>query len=84
MTREELFDIKKDMTVMADFDEVLDDQVEKERYTSLKTAYDEGYKALSVDDQRWLDSEFVQWIDVYMLRNQPKHCGAAGGCSGCK
>lgn len=85
MTREELFEIKKDITVMADFEEEFESESEKIKYESMKTAYTVGYKAMDTEDQRWVDSRFVQWIDIYMLRNQPKHCGATpGSCSGCK
>lgn len=84
MTREELFEIKKDITIVSDFENEFRNEVEKKRFESLKTDYNDGYKAMSAEDQQWLDGKFVQWIEIYMSRNEPKHCGAAASsCSGC-
>ncbi|KAA0258492.1 hypothetical protein FHQ18_04875 [Deferribacter autotrophicus] len=78
MSREDLLELKKEITIVEDFAEELDEQ-ELKQLDELKKMFDNGFNKLSDDDKKWLNMEFFKWIELYI---NEVSC-TANGCSGC-
>lgn len=86
MTREELFELKKEMILIKDFSEAegfeeaaMEENISPESHIEeMEKQYSDGFVKLDETDQKWVNEKFVYWLDIYMLRQ-----AKSGGCSSC-
>lgn len=78
MNREELLELRKEITIIEDFQEELGVD-EKKALSEMKLKFDKNFELLSEDDKKWLNTEYFRWIELYLNELSCK----AHGCSGC-
>ncbi|MBZ4672961.1 hypothetical protein LF845_01905 [Deferribacterales bacterium Es71-Z0220] len=76
--RLELLELRKELVVARDFVDELTEE-EKEELEEAKTYYETQYTKLSDDDKSWLDTQFNEWLEIYLSESG----GCGSGCSGC-
>lgn len=79
MSREEVFEIRKEITLMKDFEESISSEMAGSiNIDELDKVYKEKYNNLDEEEQKWVNEKFLYWIDIYMLRQSQ-----TGGCASC-
>lgn len=72
----ELLEVRKELVVAEDFMDELTKQ-EIEEVETAKGFYSKEYSKLSEEDKKWVDSQFNEWLELYLSDD----CGS--GCSSC-
>lgn len=72
----DVLELRKELVVAEDFvDELTKEEVAE--VESAKVFFEAEYGKLSEEDKKWVDSEFNQWLELYLS----EECGS--GCSSC-
>jgi hypothetical protein len=81
MTKEEIFELKKEIVIFRDFKEFLKNEQNSD-IKKIEIIFKEKYKNLNEVDKNWVNKKFDYWFDLYTLRNTKntnchncKNCG---------
>ncbi len=83
MNKEEILQLRKEVVILSDYPEVYENDTLQNNLESMKDSIEKVYDGLTIEDKRWLDSNFNKWLEFYVGNLCSGECGCCS-CDSCE
>jgi hypothetical protein len=75
MSREELLQLKKEIVLLSDYEEVSNNDESSQKLEHMKSTFENTYDKLDKGDQKWVNTKFNEWLGFYLKDSCASGCG---------